>query len=198
MGGLGLFNVRIRALALLIRSFLETACNPHFRHSLLHQILYRYHILGDDSIPDPGYLPYYDRQFFNTIKHYKDNCPLNIEVMTTRQWYRVLIEDGVTMQGNPATLIPVRAEISRPGQDWSATWAMLRTRGLSSEDSSFLYKLLHQLLPTQDRINRITRESSVCKVCKAAPEDLVHAFFDCLPCKDTSALLISYVSLVSK
>ena len=196
VGGLGLFNVRIRALALLIRSFLETACNPHFRHSLLHQILYRYHIMGDDSIPDPGYLPYYDRQFFNTIKHYKDNCPLNIEVMTTRQWYRVLIEDGVTMQGNPATLIPVRAEISRPGQDWSATWAILKTRGLSSEDSSFLFKLLHQLLPTQDRINRITRESSVCKVCKAAPEDLVHAFFDCLPCKDASALLLSYVSLL--
>ena len=36
----------------------------------------------------------------------------------------------------------------------------------------------------------------MCKVCKAAPEDLAHAFFDCLPCKDTSALLLSYVSLL--
>ena len=35
-GGLGLFHVKIRSLALLIRSFLETASNPKFRHSLLH------------------------------------------------------------------------------------------------------------------------------------------------------------------
>ena len=33
-GGLGLFHVRIRALALLIRSFLETALYPIFRHKL--------------------------------------------------------------------------------------------------------------------------------------------------------------------
>ena len=198
LGGLGLFNVKIRALALLVRSFLETACNPKFRHSLLHEILYRYHILGDDSIPDPGYLPYYDRSFFSTIKHYKDNCPLNIEVMTTRQWYRVLLEDRVTMQanfdGDQPTLIPVRAELSGQGQDWLATWAMLKTNGLSSENASFLFKLLHQLLPTQDRINRITKEMEVCKVCKTDSEDLWHAFFGCQPCKETSDLLLSYVS----
>ena len=57
-GGLGLFHVRLRSLALLIRSFLETAINPCFRHSLLHEILFKYHVLGEDSIPDPGYLPF--------------------------------------------------------------------------------------------------------------------------------------------
>ena len=42
---LGLFNVKIRALALLIRSFLETAINPSFIPSLFRQILYLYHVL---------------------------------------------------------------------------------------------------------------------------------------------------------
>ena len=106
---------------------------------------------------------------------------------------RVLIKDGVTMQGgvdgNQATLIPVKAELSGPGQDWLATWAMLRTRGVSSEDSSFFFKLP----PTLDKINRITREMAVCKVCKDTP---VHAFFDCLPWKDTSALLLSCVDIL--
>ena len=45
-GGLGLFNVQFRALALLIRAFMETAAHPQFRHSLGHQLLYHYHVLG--------------------------------------------------------------------------------------------------------------------------------------------------------
>ena len=69
-GGLGLFNVKIRSLALLIRSFLETALHPAFRHSLYHEALFRYHVLNDDSVPNPGFPPYYDAEFFNTLKHY--------------------------------------------------------------------------------------------------------------------------------
>ena len=52
-GGLGLFNVKIRALALLIRAFLETAAHPAFRHSLYHEILFRYHVLSEDSLAKP-------------------------------------------------------------------------------------------------------------------------------------------------
>ena len=68
-GGLGLFHVRIRSLALLIRSFLETSSKPKFRHSLLNEVLYIYQILGETSLPNPGFLPYYDDTFFKTIKH---------------------------------------------------------------------------------------------------------------------------------
>ena len=65
-GGLGL---KTRSLALLIRSFMETACHPAFRHNLLHEILFRYHVLGEESLPNPGFLPYYDEDFFSTIKY---------------------------------------------------------------------------------------------------------------------------------
>ena len=53
-GGLGLYSVRYRSQAMLIRTFMETAVNPMYRHSLLHSQLYRYHILGDTSLPAPG------------------------------------------------------------------------------------------------------------------------------------------------
>ena len=114
-GGLGLFHVKIRSLALLIRSFLETASNPKFRHSLLHEVLFRYHVLGETCLPNPGFLPYYDQNLFNTIKHYQDTCPLNISVMTTKQWYQILLEDRVFMQpgaaGAPQVLLPFRVEL---------------------------------------------------------------------------------------
>ena len=96
-GSLGLFNVKLRALALLIRSFLETAVNPTFSHSLFHEILFRYHILGEVSLPDPGLPPYYDKEFFEVIRHYHFNSPMNVETMSTREWYRALLEDKLLM-----------------------------------------------------------------------------------------------------
>ena len=37
VGGLGLLCVKMRSLALLIRTYLETSINPKFRHSLFHE-----------------------------------------------------------------------------------------------------------------------------------------------------------------
>ena len=53
-GGLNVMNVRFKALATLIRCFLETAAIPQYRHSLLHSSLYRYYIMEDKSISNPG------------------------------------------------------------------------------------------------------------------------------------------------
>jgi hypothetical protein len=86
-GGLGLLNVKVRAMSLLIRTSLETAANPTFNHSLFHEQLYRYHVLKEHSLPDPGYTPYYDRDFFNLIQHYKDTAPMNITIMTTEEYH---------------------------------------------------------------------------------------------------------------
>ena len=117
-GGLGLFNVKIRALALLIRSFIETSINPSFLHSLFHETLFRYHVLGEVSLPDPGLPPYYDRNFFDVIKHYHQNTSVNISMMSTREWYKVLLDDQVLMTEqadlSPAHLIPIRVELHDP------------------------------------------------------------------------------------
>ena len=66
-GGLGIFNVKIRSPALLIRAFLETSANPKFSHSMYHEVLFRYPILGETTLPNPGYPLFYDQDFFNTI-----------------------------------------------------------------------------------------------------------------------------------
>ena len=93
-GGLGLLNMKIRALAILIRTFLETCIIPAFKHSLFHSVLFRYHVLGED-INNPGNTPYYDKDFFKTIRlcHSKRD----IRTMTIKTWYKSLLDDQVLM-----------------------------------------------------------------------------------------------------
>ena len=82
-GGLGLHNVQYKSQAMLIRSFLETAINPKFLHSLYHNSLFRYHVLQQKDIPDPGIPPYYSQDFFSTIRKVHESSPLNVTTMTT-------------------------------------------------------------------------------------------------------------------
>ena len=203
-GGLGLFNVKIRSLALLIRSFLETALHPAFRHSLYHEALFRFHVLNDDSVPNPGFPPYYDVDFFNTLKHYHETSPMNIAVMSIKQWYKVLLDDQVLMNptiGDMApSLVPVRVEELSPEIDWDITWRMSRMKGLDSELTAFIFKLLHCLLPSQDRVSRITRNQTqnigLCLLCQTEVEDLPHAFFSCRHSCVAGLSLLGYLQVL--
>ena len=82
-GGLGVQSIKFRAQAGLIRTFMETAANPKFRHNLLHSHLFQFHVLGDTSLPDPGFPPYYPQAFFQAIKSVHDNTLLNVKTMST-------------------------------------------------------------------------------------------------------------------
>jgi hypothetical protein len=121
MGGLGLHNVKFKALASLIRTFLETSVHPSFQHSQLHTILYRVYVLGDDSLPtQPALPPYFSASFFQTIRNVKENTPLNVTTMTTAHWYRYLVEEELTMtllEDNTLGYIKSRAELSVPTND---------------------------------------------------------------------------------
>ena len=199
-GGLGLFNVKMRSLACLIRTFLETAANPMFRHSLYHEVLFRYHVLGEVSLPNPGIPPYYDKEFFATIQHYHETSPLNISVMTIKQWYSVLMEDRLLMspatENTPQLLLPVRAEALTPTNDWTNSWRLARIKGVDSVLSAFLFKLLHRLLPTKDRVSRLRGEEGICYLCNEEIEDLSHAFFTCSHSRVAGLALLGWVQVL--
>ena len=199
-GGLGLHHVKYKAIAMLIRSFLETAINPKFLHNLYHTSLYRYHVLLDRDIPDPGLPPFYSQEFFNTIRDVHESTPLNVATMSSSQWYTLLLEDNITMEHLPNSnlrqFIPSRAEVDSPATDWEKTWHLARLKGLGPEMSSFLWKLLHKLLPTQDRVSRILRNKTpICTLCQdQVIEDIHHAFFTCSFSRQTSSLLLNCLS----
>ena len=186
-GGLGVMNVKFRSMALLIRTFMETAAHPHFRHNMYHETLFWYHVLEETSLPNPGFPPYYDKQFFNVIKHVLQHTTMNVRVMTIKQWYRLLLErevlTGPETEDGPPSPLPLRCESFHPESNWSVAWSLVRTPGLPSPTSSFLFKLLHLLLPTQERIRRLRLDreevGGLCLLYGAENEDLDHLFFSC-------------------
>ena len=185
-GGLSVLNVRCKALAGLIRSFLETACMPRFKQSLYHQLLFRYHVLEDRTITDPGYPPFYSQHFFSVIHDVHHDTPLNVSRMTEKQWYQYLLEEKVTTmeteQGR--NLIPCRVETRHPEHDWETAWRRARLLGLGPTLTSFLFKVLHDLLPTQERISRTNPAvTGWCSRCitedHGETENLDHALISC-------------------
>ena len=116
-GGLGLFNIKYKAMAEFIRSFLETAIHPRFTTNQYHNALYR--------------------------------------------------------------------------------WRLSSLKGLSSEDHSFLWKMLHNLLPTQERINRMGLPNAPTPMCThcdmQAPDQVHHALVTCPQNKDVSDWLLHQI-----
>ena len=130
---------------------------------------------------------YYDKHFFDTLRYYHFNSPLNISTMKVRDWYRVLTEDNITMSpatvSSPAVLLPVRTELHHQDIDWTRTWRMSRLRGLPPDLTSHLFRLLHGLLPTQDRVARQGANrgvSDLCKLCFVNIDTIDHAFYSCM------------------
>ena len=115
------------------------------------------------------------------------------------------MEDQILMTPSDDTnivqsLVPVRVEILHPSNNWQLTWRLARLRGLGSELCSFLFKLLHLLLPTQDRVHRmagrIGQSSDLCKLCGVEVETPVHALFYCGHNRVTGHVLLGYAQNV--
>jgi hypothetical protein len=105
--------------------------------------------------------------------------------MSEGQWYQLLLEDKVTMEVRDLQrqLIMCRVELGSPSTDWDVTWERVRLKGLGPNLTSFLFKIVHQLLPTQERVARTNpNQSPACKArgcLEGETEDLVHALVTC-------------------
>ena len=186
VGGLGVHNVQLKAKAALIRTFMETAGNPTFRSSLFHTTLFRYHVLEETSLPNPGFPPFYSNDFFAKIRKVHLETPLNVRKMSKKEWYRVLLEEYCTMemdQTGQQVNIKCRVERASPLTDWEQSWRLARLPGLGPENVSFLLRMMHDLLPTQERVARTNpRASPACQVpgCAVVCEDRGHALVQCV------------------
>ena len=164
--------------------------------------MFQYHILDNKSLPNHGFLPYYSKDFFRTIRNVHEQTPLDVKTMSISQWARVLTEDGLTMEQLPnqetRQYIPCSCELLSPNNDWQLSWKLCRLRGLSSEMISFNFKLLHRLLPVKDRLHRITPTTpATCTLCSSScPETLEHALLSCEYNAGTGQALIATLQRV--
>ena len=126
-GGLGLFNVEIRAKSYLINTFLETSCKPKFRHSLYHELLYKQEVNLQDSGPFKLVVPpYFSGDFFPAIRRMKlvNLCPPGL---TLKSVYTFLMEEITTVEVNNEKIPkPLKAEIAAPLIPWNDIWMKVR------------------------------------------------------------------------
>ena len=134
-----------------------------------HHALYRWNILEDDSFANPGISPYFSTEVFSIIKHVRDSGTLNIITMSTSQWYKVLLERYVTTETDNAGLcnfIQTRREKALPDIQWERSFGFLIVRGLTGEQTSLIFKLLHNLLPVRSRLYRMNLSPDpICELC---------------------------------
>ena len=80
-------------------------------------------------------------------------------------------------------LKPLKVEAASPLLQWERIWQISRQKMLGPNLSSFLFKLLHQILPTAERTARILpAQSPYCTHCRREElvvESLQHSIFDC-------------------
>jgi hypothetical protein len=196
-GGLGVHNVKCRAMAMLIHTFLAQAISPRFTINMYYNTLYRWHVLEDRDLPNPGCPPFYSTTFFSIIRDVHENPPLNVNWITVKQWYTILLEKDVTHSCDdpsaPAVLFTSKVEEKHPDVDMFTSYMLARKFGLAPEQKTFLFKMIQSLLPTRERLSRIGKlPSPACSFCSAPEDNTDHL----LTCTQSSAVTSSYEMFV--
>ena len=104
--------------------------------------------------------------------------------MTVKEWYRVLLEKNVTKreidEDGRMELIPCKTEQRNTQFEWSESYRLSRLKGLNPDTKSFLFKLLHQLLPSKERVHHLTPTASpLCWCDSGQHETYTHLFYTC-------------------
>jgi hypothetical protein len=88
-----------------------------------------------------------------------------------------------SVQEGPMRSTPCNAETKAPHRNWDECWTKARIPGPGPENSSFMFKLMHKTLVTQERLSNT---SPYCKFpgCPGTvKEDTLHAIPHC-PCNN--------------
>ena len=138
------------------------------------------------------------------MRKYKDNELKQIEFLTIKDWTNLLTRDNVTHQTldgvTEVTLRPLTVEIRHSDVNWPATWERARVPGLPSDLASMLFKVLHNLLPTQERQYRLGggADQGNCTYCDPeVKDDLLHAFTGCTLNKHNFAYISALINYLS-
>jgi hypothetical protein len=202
-GGLGLYNIQVRARAALIYTFLQTAIIPKFRRNHYHNTLFRHYILGEPLASPPAVPPHFQGDFFSQIRLISLTAG-DMSTVSFKFIYKLLISEllrGGAVPGEEAPpLTPLRCELATPGTDWCRAWRLARLPGLGSELMSFNLKMLWGILPCRERVHRIlprTTASPACRLCGQEPgeepaaESMHHALVTCPANRGLPALLLA-------
>ena len=126
------------------------------------------------------YLP---QDLFELIRDVQNEGLLNVEKMKSGQWYKVLVENKITMEvadDGRRRLKPCRTELNNPDVNWGYVWELASQPGLDSTETSFLWRMLHNLLPTPARLFHMQIRNTTSPNCQLCDQSLRGDLFHCL------------------
>ena len=111
---------------------------------------------------------------------------IEIDSLSTGQWYRELLKLFVmTETDSNGFVFNVRSkiEIKNPYLDLEDIWRLSIYKAFNAEEISFSFKLLHNLLPTQENLSKVLARmgtSNICTLCSGQLRgDQLHSFLVC-------------------
>ena len=139
--------------------------------------------MKDPSLKNPGLPKYFSAEFIQTIQQAIEQ-KMDVVRMSSKEWYSFLLKKNVLEEmGQDDTVVKkkCKAEQLHPTRDWPETWGRARSKGLTNESRSFLFRLLHNLLPTKARLHRMNPRVTpqpFCSYCEGQEkeENLNHVF----------------------
>lgn len=118
--------------------------------------------------------------------------------MSVKDWYKLLLERNVTTrevdQEGRRELVPCKIEERNPTIAWSDSYRVSRLKGLSPDSKSFLFKLVHTLLPSKERVHHLTPAASPLCWCESGDQETYsHLFFLCTKNREAGEALLRCV-----
>ena len=200
MGGLGLFHVESRCQAMHIRSFLETAANPCFRHSPSNRELFLQRVRGEAPNFKVELSPSFNKKFFEIMKKIDEMSGFTIEFLTIKEIYSLLLDNNKLLDQENVP-IPLHCETKLSWLDWGQAWEMIRLRGLNPEAASTCYKIMHEILPTKHKVDQMSRNKQPsqgkCTFCPQHNDDVIHALTLCSRSLEAAQCLLKVIKKVN-
>ena len=121
--------------------------------------------------------------------------------MKIKQWYRFLLqrEYGEVIDGD-IIMRPSRIELVNPLVPWDNIWKNIHLKILGNAEISFSWKLVHNLLATEERVHATVGNSTAsCKfLCtEESPADLEHCLLSCVMTSDVGTWLKRIFRLIN-
>lgn len=165
-GGLGLLHHRWKPMGMFVACWESAArsTTPCFTGQWLRHL--------QESFPPPRQVPP-TVSYFRTFREYSHLLPADL---TGKALGKAVYQALLLLHPPP----PARVEEKYPDCDWATVWANASCKAISAPTRSAWFYLLHDLVPTRERLHkRGLAESPRCMKCGVSNDDLFHRLVVC-------------------
>ena len=168
-GGLGLVNISQKCKCILastvMKTFILSEKNDIIRYYMMRKVGYIFNITIVPNKVSKGNTPYYEFTI-DLIKKCKDHK--RFPNLKPKDIYEILVP-----QCQP------NIEMLYPNYNWNDIWRNLNFKYMYVTDRNIMFKYLHEILPTNKRLNQIRiRDSPLCEFCNVEDSN-IHRFYYC-------------------